>query len=162
MHKKIIAKHLFSALALAFLIFIALGSNESDKTKTTKKQDYTKKETERSESKYVKKEEPQLTQAHREAIQKALKKFGFTGKYDVNISNTGYLVVTLHFSQRPLNPKAFGQSALIAIRNELYPTGDFDHYRVSLRGPSPGQGLVLPYGAARFIEGGKVTWSKDT
>lgn len=128
-------KHLLSIIVFIFLILLAFGTSDTERE-----------------------EPPELTQTHRNDIENALKGIGFTGRYDVEVTETGWLGVNLHFTDAPRNPRSLGEEAVIAIRNELYQYGDFSRYRVSLYGPPPGPGLVRVYGAARFIEGGRVTW----
>lgn len=101
---------------------------------------------------------PQLTAAHSDAIQKALKAKGYPAP-SLEITDGGFLVATFELQRAPQpSPRVFAEDALLTIRNTMLPFRVVDKYRVTLNGPSPGPGLIRRFGNARFIEEGKVTW----
>ena len=54
--------------------------------------------------------------------------------------------------------RVIGTKGVVAVRNQFYRLDKDLGYRVTVNGPSPGPGLVLRYGSARFQEGGQVRW----
>jgi hypothetical protein len=131
MHNKNLLFHGLSLTVLLSMLFLGLGSL--------------------SEPKPV-----DLTQEHKNAIETALRELNYRGEYTTEVQGANNLVVRLHLQSRPNNPRIIGESAVIAIRNELYHLGVFDSYRVTLHGPPPGPGLVLTYGSAHF--GQQLRW----
>lgn len=103
---------------------------------------------------------PKLTSEHRSAILAALKAKRYPGPTEIEITDGEYLVATFELSRPPAGRswQSFGEDAVITIRNAMLPFKSVDSYRVTVNGPSPGPGLILRYGSARFIEGGQVTW----
>jgi hypothetical protein len=90
----------------------------------------------------------------------ALRDKGLPQPTTLEVSEAGYLVATFTLAD-PVSAahlRAFATDALLAIRNRMCADSSFGKYRVTLEGPSPGPGLTLLYGSARFIEGGSVDW----
>lgn len=93
-------------------------------------------------------------------IQAALQEKGFPAPKSLKVNESGWLVATFVLS----DPKSaaylenFATEAILTIRNTIYSYHVVSKYRVTLDGPPPGPGLVLRYGIARFIEGGKIEW----
>jgi hypothetical protein len=102
----------------------------------------------------------QLSTQNESEIQTALRSKGYPGPKSLEINESGWLVATFELS----NPRSatylenFATDTILIIRNTMYPHSVVSKYRVTLDGPPPGPDLVLRYGAARFIEGGKVAW----
>lgn len=101
-----------------------------------------------------------LSAQNESEIQTALKGKGFPAPKSLEITESGWLVVTFELP----NPRSasylesFATDSLLTIRNTMYPHSIVSKYRVTLDGPPPGPDLILRYGSARFIEGGKVEW----
>jgi hypothetical protein len=100
-----------------------------------------------------------LTRVDQNAIKQALAEVGYNGRHESQIA-TGWVAVILRLRFPPPDAKALGQDAVIAIRNQLYTRG-YDQFRVSVRGPSTGQGLVSLYGAATYTEAGGLSWDDE-
>jgi hypothetical protein len=101
-----------------------------------------------------------LSTQQKTEIQAALQAKGFPSPKSLEVNETGWLVAIFELA----DPRSaaylenFATDTVLLIRNTLYPSSAFSKYRVTLDGPSPGPGLVLRYGSARFIEGDKVVW----
>jgi hypothetical protein len=109
---------------------------------------------------YNEKPAPTLSAQHKSEISDALRAKNIQAPVSIEIEDSGWLVATFELS----NPKSaaylenFASDALLTIRNALNSYSIVKKYRVTLNGPSPGPGLVLLYGSARFMEGGSLTW----
>jgi hypothetical protein len=95
-----------------------------------------------------------------EKIQTALRGQGFPAPASTEIAND-YLVVTFQLDSfaPKLTPRAFGEEAVVIVRNAMQGTA-FDKFRVTLNGPPPGPGLIRRYGSARYSEGSRVSWEE--
>jgi hypothetical protein len=73
----------------------------------------------------------------------------------IEMTDGGWLATTFELDniKSETQAKTFAMKTLLAIRKDIYGENVAQNYRVTLNGPSPGPGLVLRYGAARFIEG---------
>ena len=107
----------------------------------------------------AKKPEPALSAEHRSEIEAALQAKGFPIPSSLEIES-GWLVATfiLYDPRSAAYLESFATDSLLVIRNTTRPHGIVRNYRVTLDGPPPGPDLVLRYGSARFIEGGKLVW----
>jgi hypothetical protein len=101
---------------------------------------------------------PQLTTEHRNAISSALRAKGYPLPVSLEVTDGGFLVATFEIDEPVDSLQRFAEDRLLVIRNTMLPFHVVNNYRVTLNGPSPGQGLIRRYGVARFIEGGSVTW----
>jgi hypothetical protein len=103
---------------------------------------------------------PVLLPEHRTAIQQALASANLPGPSELVINDSGYLVATFEIAdpRSVAHLERIATDAILAIRNAMYPLNVVTSYRVTLNGPSPGPGLTLRYGSARFLEGGQVSW----
>jgi hypothetical protein len=100
----------------------------------------------------------ELTQDHREAIERVHSMHAWTRPTHVEVSSVGFVVVEYEVPDGlAIPPRTFGETRLLAIRDALLPYG-FKDFRVNVNAPSPGTGLVKRYGSARFIDGGSVEW----
>jgi len=101
-----------------------------------------------------------LSAQNESEIQTALQSKGYPFPRSLEINETGWLVATFELS----NPRSatylenFATNTLLTIRNTMHPRSIASKYRVTLEGPPPGPGLILRYGSAMFIEGGKMAW----
>jgi hypothetical protein len=104
-----------------------------------------------------------LSAYHRDLIAPALGAVGLPPPQNLEITSSGWLVATyeIHGPMTHRSTRAFAEKAVLAIRNAMYSQGIGGKYRVTLNGPSPEPGLMLQYGSARFIEGGKVEWKSE-
>jgi len=118
------------------------------------------------EQKEEKRAEGEQLRTFERAIADALSEAGFPAAQAIEIDN-GRLVVTFEFDDAALTlleAKGFGSArevaskAVITVRNAELPFDLVDSYRVTMNGPSPGPGLIMRYGSARFSEGGAVAW----
>lgn len=106
------------------------------------------------------KTQPGLSTQHESEIQAALLEKGFPAPKSLEVNESGWLVATFVLS----DPRSaaylenFATDTILTIRNTIYRYSIVSKYRVTLDGPPPGPGLVLRYGSARFIEGGRVEW----
>jgi len=103
---------------------------------------------------------PQLTTEHRKAISSALRVKGYRSPVSLELTDGDFLVATFELNEADTQNslRGFAEERLLIIRNTMLPFHVVNNYRVTLNGPSPGQGLIRRYGSARFIEGGGVTW----
>jgi len=101
-----------------------------------------------------------LTPQYRSEISSALTDAGLPQPESLEVSSADYLVATFVIDpdQLPGSIRAFGEKAVLTIRNAMYPHKVFDAFRVTVNGASPGPGLIRRYGSARFHEGGAVEW----
>lgn len=100
-----------------------------------------------------------LTRADQNAIRQALAEVGYDGRHESQIAS-GWVAVILRLQFTPSDAKALGQDAVIAVRNQLYTRG-YEQFRVSVRGPSSGQGLASLYGVATLTEAGGLSWDGE-
>ena len=102
-----------------------------------------------------------LTAAQLKDVVATLKSRGLTEPQHIEVASNGFVVADYEIpggSLAVLNPRAFGESRLLAIREALLTDG-YKDFRVNVNGPPPGTGLIRRYGSARFIAiGGKVEW----
>jgi len=108
----------------------------------------------------AKKVQPVLSIQQKSEIKAALQAKGFPAPNSLEINESGWLVATFVLSdpRSATYLESFATDTLLTIRNTMYSHSIVKNYRVTLDGPSPGPGLVLRYGNARFIEGGKMEW----
>jgi len=101
-----------------------------------------------------------LTEDQRSEIIGALHQKELPTPLSLEINDNGHLVATFQVSEgRSLSAiRESATTAVLTIRNTLYPNSPVNYYRVTFNGPPPGPGLVLRYGSARFSEGGAVEW----
>jgi hypothetical protein len=102
----------------------------------------------------------ELKQEDREIIASALRDARLPQPQSLDINDTGYLVATFEPILPPSRAAAesFATIAVFVIRNAMIRRNVVSNYRVTLNGPSLGQGLVLRYGSALFSEGGSLDW----
>lgn len=109
---------------------------------------------------YTEKQNLALSAQQGSEIRAALQGKGYPAPKSIEINESNWLVATFELA----NPRSaaylekFATETLLTIRNTMYPYSVVKNYRVTLEGPSPGPGLILRYGNARFIEGGRVEW----
>jgi hypothetical protein len=103
---------------------------------------------------------PELTAEHRRDIERVLHDANLPQPTTLEVNNSGFLVATFEVDRDDVRGsiRVFAESAVLAIRNAMYPHKVFQSFRVTVNGPSPGPGLVRRYGSARFLEGGSVEW----
>lgn len=96
-----------------------------------------------------------LTSEHREAIRVALRSKSLPSPSSLEISDVGWLVATYEISNGA-QARDLGERAVLAIREAMLPFKFDGHYRVTVNGSSPGTGLILRYGSARFTD--RLEW----
>jgi hypothetical protein len=101
-----------------------------------------------------------LTEKDREVIARALRNAELPQPLSLDIDNSGNLVAVYTPDAPPSNADArsFATTAVSVIREAMVRRNVVSNYRVTLNGPSIGQGLIIRYGSALFSEGGSVDW----
>ena len=115
----------------------------------------------------VQQQREQQMPALRQAVVAALQQAKLPRPESIEVTDGDWLVTTFEFDDAALTQMAaaggawqknLATKAVIAIRNAALPFGMVKSYRATLNGPSPGPGLILRYGSARFSEGSTVSW----
>lgn len=103
---------------------------------------------------------PTLSQQDKSQILTALNNKGYPAPMSMEINDSGWLVAMFELTdpRSAAYLEKFATESLLTIRNTMQPNSIVSKYRVTLNGSSPGPGLILRFGNARFIEGGGLRW----
>jgi hypothetical protein len=106
---------------------------------------------------------PPLSQTQKESITSDLQRINFPAPSSLEVNDSGFVVATfdgIEPSRVTDGGKDFAETAILRIREQLLPSGNYKNYRVTINGPSPGTGMISRYGSARLLEDGKVDWEQ--
>ena len=100
-----------------------------------------------------------LSEGETERVRRALRAGEVFSDFDARTDSSGRLIVILKLEAPPMDGRALGEKALLAVLDKLYDAGRYDSFRVSLHGPPPAPGIVKSYGVARFSDERGMTWA---
>lgn len=100
-------------------------------------------------------ETQELTDEQRQAIDSALQSKELPAPKRLEMSDIGWIVATYEVQDRS-EARPLAESAVLTIREAMLRFKFKGHYRVTVNGSSPGTGLILRYGSARFTD--RLEW----